>query len=552
MNNLLIETRLISKSKTLILLALSLTIFLPQNIYAQGFNNGQLSFSDSYRIYPSDVTQTEVFITRSPINENILFSSCNTLTFIPFFVSEGIYVSTDGGNNWDGNDSCVGEPISFHGGDPGIAIDKYGRFVMTRLGRSPFLGLYSHFSYDNGLSWTSQIAISNDDLERASVISDASDQSPNYGRTYASWVKFAPPYPVMLSYVDSEITTWSQPIQINNPSSRCAGGDNAVNSQGTIFTCWAGVTDVSPFKEIFVGVSSSTDGGTNWNTVENAFEVDGITGLLPDKGNIRVNGLPGIDIDKSGGERDGWIYIVTGQKNLAPAGSDPDIIMNRSSDGGTTWSDGIRVNQDAINNGKIQYFPTVHIDQYGAINIIYYDDRNTTSDSTGVYLSRSTDGGNSWTDYEISDHNFKPNAIGGLGQGYQGDNIDITSTSTQLWPVWMDNSTGTYQIWTSPINFTDIDYIDNQNDLSINLYPNFPNPFRSSTTISFGVKSESNVVISIMDNYGNEITIVDERYIPGKYELQISRKELNLGQGVYIIKMESEEIILTRKMLLIN
>ena len=116
----------------------------------------------------------------------------------------------------------------------------------------------------------------------------------------------------------------------------------------------------------------------------------------------------------------------------------------------------------------------------------------------------------------------------------------------------MDNSTGTYQIWTSPINFTDIDYIDNQNDLSINLYPNFPNPFRSSTTISFGVKSESNVVISIMDNYGNEITIVDERYIPGKYELQISRKELNLGQGVYIIKMESEEIILTRKMLLIN
>ncbi len=554
MYNYLIELILMQKNRASIPWIISLIIFLPMLISAQVINpmENHLSYNDSYRIYPSNVTQTEVFITRSPNNENIIFSSCNTLTFIPFFISEGVYVSNDGGNNWDGNDSCMGEPISFHGGDPGIAIDKTGRFIMTRLGRSPFLGLYSHFSWDNGISWSSQIAISNDDLERASLISDVSDKSNNNGRTYTSWVKFAPPYPVMLSYVDSENTNWSQPTQINNPTSRCAGGDNAVNSEGTIFTCWAGVTNSSPFKEKFVGIASSSDGGIVWNTQENAFEVNGITGLLPNKGNIRVNGLPGIDIDKSEGERDGWIYVVTGQKDLAPAGSDPDIILNISSDNGLTWSDGIRVNQDELNNGKVQYFPTVHIDDYGAINIIYYDDRNTTSDSTGVFLSRSTDGGVSWNEYEISDHNFKPNAIGGLGQGYQGDNIDITSTSTQLLPVWMDNSTGIYQIWTSPISFTDLDHIDNLHKPFFYLNQNFPNPFNQSTTISYGVYSETELKISIIDNYGNEIIIVNDRHLPGQYELKLSRKELNLGQGFYIIKMTSGKNIITRKMLLIN
>ena len=50
------------------------------------------------------------------------------------------------------------------------------------------------------------------------------------------------------------------------------------------------------------------------------------------------------------------IYIVTSQKNLSPAGSDPDIILRKSTDGGQTWSSGIRVNQDALNNGKYSIF----------------------------------------------------------------------------------------------------------------------------------------------------------------------------------------------------
>ncbi|MEA3477100.1 MAG: hypothetical protein U9R60_02895, partial [Bacteroidota bacterium] len=505
----------------------------PDN-YREGSN--VLSFDGNYRIHPGNVSQTEVFIVKSPLDDNILFSSCNTLTFIPFFVSEGIYITTDGGNSWNGNDTCTGEPIAFHGGDPGIAIDKYGTFIITRLGRPPFFGLYSHYSTDNGQTWSSQQVISTDDLERAALATDLMPSSNYFGRTYAVWVKFAPPFPIMISYTDDGGQNWSLPGQINNPPNRSAGGDICIGPNGEVYVCWAGVTEVSPFKEIYVGFASSTNGGTDWNVNENAFYMNGITGVLPEKGNIRVNGLPGIAVDITGGERHGWIYVITGQKDLLPAGTDPDIILNRSTNGGLSWSDASRVNQDAFDNGKTQYFPTVHIDKFGAVDILYYDDRNTSSDSAGVFLGRSLDGGDHWSEYEISDHNYKPAPIGGLGQGYQGDNIDLISTDTRIWPVWMDNSSGIYQIWTVPIDFTSLDGIPANTTYNFELKQNRPNPFKYHTTIRYRMQDAGCTILKIYDLYGKEVMeLLDEIQHPGSYEIEVDLSGEKAGIYYYTL-----------------
>ena len=522
-------------------------------------NDMPLKLGPNYRIYPSQVNQTEVFIARSPLDQNILFSACNTLNFIPFFISEGIFATTDAGITWKGSDTCSGDPIGYHGGDPGITIDKNGTFILTRLGRSPFVGLYSHFSNDNGQTWSSQKVISTDDLERAALTTDANKTSPWYGRSYAAWVKFALPFPLLVSLTDDGGQQWSVPKQINNPPNRSAGGDIVVGPAGEVYVCWAGVTETSPFKETHVGFASSRSGGTSWNVVENAFPMDGITGILPEKDNIRVNGLPSIAVDTTNGPRKGWIYIVTGQRNLAPAGSDPDIILNRSTDGGASWSGGIRVNQDPLNNGKIQYFPAIHIDKYGAVNVIFYDDRNTTSDSAGVFLSRSEDGGNSWREFEISDHNYKPKPIGGLGQGYQGDNIDLTSTDTKLWPVWMDNSSGIYQIWTVPIDFSSIIGIDDHPgmlspSLKINSYPN---PFNTSATIGFKVNAEGMISLKIYDLLGGEIAeLVREHKSPGYYEVIFSPEEHTSSQSttgtIFLYKLTMDEHTVTGKLVFVR
>lgn len=507
---------------------------------------------DNYRLYPSGINQTEVFIVNSPLDENILFASCNTLNFIPFFVSEGIYVSTDGGNQWTGSDTCKGEPIPFHGGDPGIAIDKDGTFIITRLGRSPFVGLYSHFSTDNGQTWSGQKVISTDDLERAGVESDVHIESPYYGRTYAAWVKFALPFPLMLSSTDDGGQNWTSPMQVNDPIRRSAGGDVAIGPGGEVYACWAGVTENTPFKEILVGFARSDNGGADWTVTENAFAVNGITGILENKANIRVNGLPNIAVDATGGPRNGWIYIVTGQKNLAPAGADPDIILNRSEDGGLTWSPAIRVNQDEVSNGKTQYFPAIHVDRFGAVNILFYDDRHTSSDSAGVFLARSTDGGDSWSEFEVTDHRFKPIPIGGLGQGYQGDNIDLTSTSTHLWPVWMDNFTGIYQVWTAPLSFSVINDVTENPEISssFGIKKIFPNPFSNATTIGYYLPKRCHLFLGIFDVYGNEVAVLkNEEGFPGYHELLFEMSGSNLRDGLYFCRLVTEAYSDTKKII---
>ena len=441
-----------------------------------------------------------------------------------------------------------------HGGDPGITINKDGTFIMTRRGFSP--GLYSHYSTDNGITWSNQKTITNDDLERATMTSDVHPSSPYFGRSYAAWVEFAPPFPINFATTNDGGVTWSTPVQINNPIQRSSGGDITMGPDGKVFVCWAGVTSVSPFTEDFVGVAFTTNGGSNWQVSENAFDMNGINGLLSQKGNIRVNGLPNIAIDTTSGQRQGWIYIITTQKNLSPAGSDPDVILNRSTDGGQSWSVGIRVNQDPLNNGKIQYFPAVHVDKTGGLNIIFYDDRNTTSDSSGVFLARSEDGGNNWKEFEISDKNFKPVPIGGLGQGYQGDNISITSSNGKLWPVWMDNRTGTYQIWTVPIEISSVN-VDQTPEVieDFRLEQNYPNPFNPSTKIRFRISDFGFVSLKIFDVLGNEVAkLVSEEKQPGNYEVEFNSSSIKHlpSSGIYFYQLKAGSFVETKKMILLR
>jgi hypothetical protein len=539
-------------------------LFISSLILAQNLDKeSTLYIGPNFRIYPSNVSQTEVFIITHPSNPDIMLVACNTIIFNPFFVSEGVYATTNGGLNWFdwfGSDTCKGAPITLHGGDPGITINKDGTFILTRRGFSP--GLYSHFSTDFGVTWSNQKTITNDDLERGTMASDVHPSSPYFGRSYAAWVRFAPPFPLNFVFTDDGGVNWSAPVQINNPIQRSAGGDINMGPDGKVYICWAGVTSVSPFTEDFVGVASSTNGGTTWQVTENAFDMNGINGLFPQKGNIRVNGLPDIAVDTTGGPRHGWIYIITTQRNLAPAGSDPDVILNRSTDNGQTWSTGIRVNQDPFNNGKIQYFPAVHVDKQGGLNVIFYDDRNTTTDSTGVFLARSEDGGDTWKEFEISDKNFKPLPIGGLGQGYQGDNISITSGNNRLWPVWMDDRTGTYQIWTVPIDLSLVNVDPSEEIVSaFNLEQNYPNPFNPSTNIRFRISDLGFVTLKIFDVLGNEVALlVSEEKQPGNYEVEFSAKggsasdgnAYELSSGIYFYKLQAGSFVDTKKMILLR
>ncbi|MBE0539637.1 MAG: T9SS type A sorting domain-containing protein [Ignavibacterium sp.] len=524
-------------------------IILTELIFPQSDQN-------NFRIFPSTVTQTEPVIAVSKTTPSLFFASGVTINTSNGFKSEGVYVSTDYGSTWFGSDTCYGQLIVNHGGDPGIAITPNNRLILTHIG-SVFPGVYSHYSDDFGLNWSNAYTVTNQQTDdKGTTLIDDNVASPFYGRIYSALVKLISPYPIFISYSDNNAESWTLPTALNpTPSARCVGPSLVINNDGKIFICWADVTSQPPFFEDYIGFASSTDGGLNWNITNNIFDANGIIGTLPEKGNIRVNGLPRIAMDKSGGERNSWLYIVTTDKNLSPAGSDPDIILHRSTDSGQSWSSGIRVNQDPINNGKIQYFPAIDVDNTGTIHIIYYDDRNTTSDSAEVFISKSTDGGDSWFDTVLSDHRFKPKPVFGGSSNYQGDYISLISNENKLYAYWMDDYSGIYQIWCKIKDIpTSIDNEVNQPVISdFYLSNNYPNPFNPGTTIEFNLPNSSNVSLKLFDITGQEVATILSDYIgKGNHSILFDAAKYNLSSGVYFYTLSVDGYKQTKSMMLLK
>ncbi len=420
---------------------------------------GVLTTFPNVRAHPSTVTQqSELPIVRNPINPNILFGSSNSAH--GNFINSAAYVSTDGGLTWRGSDTINAPNLNDQRGDPGPTIDKDGRIILTHLTSiSNFggvTGMGANYSTDNGLTWSATVQVANDgSADKNLAGTDDSPTSPFYGNSYFAWTSFGTsPANGRVSRTTNGGVSWSAPLIINaTPSGHNAQGhDVAVGPNGEVFVCWSAGVSAAPFTEDFIGVAKSTDGGVSFTSTENAFDDNGSRSTSFNGWGIRTNGFPRIAIDKTNGARRGWIYIVVSQLNLAPAGSDADVVLHRSSDNGATWSPGIRVNQDALSNGKVQWFPAICVDDAGGVNVVYYDNRNfpSSGDSCAVFISRSIDGGSTFTDVEVSDHHFKPKPSSGFGGGYMGDYIGITSSVGKVVAIWMDdkaNVSGFFNAW---------------------------------------------------------------------------------------------------------
>ncbi|MDZ4712660.1 MAG: T9SS type A sorting domain-containing protein [bacterium] len=434
------------------------TVFSTETRYVST-PNGIVGITPNFRVHPrpAPATQSEVPITRHPTNPMIMYGSANTFQGGNFCT--GTYVTTNGGVNWYGNDTLIGingTPF-FNFGDPAPMIDKDGRFLISYITLSFSLG--ASFSTNNGLNWSPTLtfpgATSNADKNLSST--DDAPTSPFYGRAYTVYTEFGGSFTnrIVLSYSSNGGVNWSNVAPVSPPPSsghHHQGCDVRVGPTGDVFVTWANcTTNGQSSTEDSLGIAKSTDGGVTWAfTRNNASNMNGIRQASFFTG-IRMAGFPRIDIDRSGGSRNGWIYVATAEKNVAPATDVSDAIMHRSTDGGLTWT-AVRVNQDTPGNGKYQYMSAIRVDEAGGINVVYYDSRNTpTNDSAQIYLSRSLDGGNTWTDILVSDHKFKPKPISGTATGYQGDYMGVTSGNGKVWPLWAEDITGSYQAWTTEV-----------------------------------------------------------------------------------------------------
>jgi hypothetical protein len=90
---------------------------------------------------------------------------------------------------------------------------------------------------------------------------------------------------------------------------------------------------------------------------------------------------------------------------------------------------------------------------------------------------------------------------------------------------------------------------ETKNPTEFNL-TNYPNPFNSSTTISFKLPNASSLNLNVYDCRGRLVFHQHNYFSVGQHKIQF--KTDNLGSGVYVIQLDSEFFSAVRKCVLIK
>ncbi|NWG28155.1 MAG: T9SS type A sorting domain-containing protein [Ignavibacteriaceae bacterium] len=420
-----------------------------------------ITVSPNFRPKPgTNTTQSEMSIDVHPTNNNIVFGSANATNYpVTTLYGTGVYWSLDGATNWTGFDN---PPFGTNSGDPVSVIGADGRFYENFITNAYGQGVAT--STNNGANWSSYTIAPNPGsvADKNHFMVDKHTTSPYLNRAYCVWTDFGGTnnYRAVLRLSTNFGQTWS--ASSINLSSALGGylhqGANVqTGPNGEVYVAFAVYVDGSVSTgEDGIGFVKSTDGGATWSTPIYAYQATnfGIRGTLSSKSGIRVASFPSMAVDRSGGPRNGWIYITWPQRGVSPAGSDPDIVMITSTNGGANWSTPVRVNDDALNNGKDQYYSWCTVDQAtGQLMLVFYDSRNVPNSQAEVYMARSLDGGTTFENFKVSDQPHTPAPIPGLAGGYAGDYIGVAALGDVAYPFWADNRTGNYQGWGAVVTF---------------------------------------------------------------------------------------------------
>lgn len=436
--------------------------------------------SPNFRPHPTtNTTQSEMSVDVHPTDENFVFASANASNWpVSTIYGTGVYWSFDGSGSWTGFDN---PPFGVNGGDPASVIGPNGYMYEAYLtGGSYAIGMA--VSTNNGTTWTNRVVnpTAGDDKEHMMV--DKTPGSPFENNLYVVWTNFAGSSEVVLRASSDFGATWAPLVNLSGSitplgAAFAQGANVQTGPNGEVYATYCVYDANWTDGEDAIGFSKSTDGGTTWTTLRAYENVNfGIRGNLSSKGGMRVNSFPSMAVDRSGGPNDGTIYICWPQRNVAPAGSDPDVVMIKSTDGGTTWSAPFRVNDDPLNNGKDQIFPWCTVDQStGQLLVVFYDSRNVSNNMAEVYMASSFDGGNTFNNFVVSDQSFVIGPISGFAGGYGGDYIGVAAVNDVAYPFWMDSRTGNSQGWMAKVTFGPPCPVEAATD---------PNPANGATDVS--------------------------------------------------------------------
>ncbi len=524
--------------KKLKILTLVATMFFAQNILlAQHLNvliGNTLSGNEP----------EEPSIAINPNNPNEMVAGANI---------DNVYISTDGGYNW--NHSVLTSNQNGVFGDPCIVPDNQGNFYYFHLANPP------------AGNWIDRIVCQkletiNGNWSEGTFmgLNEAKAQDKEWAivnfqnnNIYVTWTQFdvygsSDPLHksnIMFSRSDDGGQTWTVAKKINQFDGDCIDDDNtlegavpAVGVNGEIYVSWSG-----PQGIVF---DKSLDNGETWLD-EDIFVSEHIGGwAINIPGIMRCNGMPVTVCDTSSNSpHKGTIYINwADQRNGA---DDTDIWLSKSTDGGNTWTNAVRVNNDPP--GKHQFFTWMTVDQItGNLWFVFYDRREHDDEYTDVYLAISRDGGETFENFKISETPFYP-----YESVFFGDYTNIVAHNNIIRPIWARLDQSQLSVWTAIVNPLATN-VNNEDFSSIVLEQNAPNPFNASTFFSYKIKKATKVSLEVRDLYGKTIArlINNEFQQRGKYVKQFYPEHYNLQSGIYYFSLITDNKTITKKMIFIK
>lgn len=376
----------------------------------------------------SGFDQNETTIAVDPSNPDRLLAAANDARLGRWAV--GYYRSADGGATW--SDGIAPFQRYSTQADPGIAFCPNGTAILTYIDYSgeaftPSRLVAAH-SPDGGANWFGPAVLSDNPsgtgfADRPLVGCGRNGSGAFSNRIYASWTIFASRYSqglIQFSSSDDGGVSWTPAILLSS-----SGAQSSMPVPGL-----AGETYVVWHRGSNLEIRRTIDGGGSWANPRVVSNV-----VAAGDTNFRRPTYPAGAIDTSGGPFHGTIYVAWHDRRFG----DPDILISRSADGGTTWSAPQRVNDDLQGNGRDQFMPWLSVDDRGTVIVKFFDRRHDPANlRQHVFTATSHDGGQSFENLRVTDVDSDPSTT-----SFLGDYSAIASLGGYSYTMWSDLRSGT-------------------------------------------------------------------------------------------------------------
>ncbi|MFZ5638670.1 MAG: exo-alpha-sialidase [Pseudomonadota bacterium] len=327
--------------------------------------------------------------------------------------------SLDGGRNWTlaplPFSRCGGGTV-VNGGDYQRASDPWVTYspngVVHAMSLSTNGGVFqaggtnamlASRSFDHGRTWTHPTTLI---LDGEAAFNDknamtADPHDANY--VYAVWDRLIAATdrgPTYFARSTNGGASWeaARPIFDPGAANQTIGNIVAVLSNGVLLNVFNRI-DSPPggLRTSRIAVVRSLDRGQTWSQPVYIAEQFAVGTRDPVSGTAVRDGSI---VPTIAAGPNGEVYVAW-QDSRFTGGVHDGIALSRSSDGGLSWSTPVRVNGAPA---VPAFTPSLHVAADGTVGVSYYDLRNDTATaplSTDAWLARSRDGGATWTDLRL-------------------------------------------------------------------------------------------------------------------------------------------------------